>query len=257
VYLTIACRTFAFMNPKSSVEVLIQRDRLWVALGLVTAIGLAWTYLLRESAAMTAVAAEAQVHAAMGMTAMTMRTWGVSDWFALFAMWTVMMVGMMLPSAAPVILLVLGAYRLRREASARAAAFAFVCGYLLVWTAFSAVAALGQFALHRAAVLSMEMRLYSATVSGVILLIAGAYQWLPLKNRCLVHCQTPLAFLTQHWRRRFSSFLTSDRVRRLSRCLRLLCRRRRIAQLTPQDLADIGLRQLVAKLHVLRFLVRR
>jgi predicted metal-binding membrane protein len=188
------------MNPKSSVEVLIQRDRLWLALGLVTAIGLAWTYLLREAAAMNAMAAEARMHAAMGMAAMTMRTWGVSDWFALFVMWAVMMVGMMLPSAAPVILLVLGAYRLRHETYARAAAFAFVSGYLLVWTAFSAIAALGQFVLHRTAVLSTEMRLYSATVSGVILLIAGVYQWLPLKNRCLAHCQTPLAFLTQHWR---------------------------------------------------------
>ena len=189
------------MNPKSPVEVLLQRDRLWVALGLVTAIGLAWAYLLREAAAMNAMAAEARMHAAMGMAAMTMRTWGVSDWFALFAMWAVMMAGMMLPSAAPVILLVLGAYRLRYETYARAAAFAFVFGYLLVWTAFSAIAALGQFVLHRTAVLSAEMRLYSATVSGVILLIAGVYQWLPLKNRCLVHCQTPLAFVTQHWRR--------------------------------------------------------
>jgi predicted metal-binding membrane protein len=188
------------MNPKSSVEALIQRDRLWVALGLVTAIGLAWMYLLREAAAMNAMAAEARLHAAMGMAAMTMRTWGAADWFALFVMWGVMMMGMMLPSAAPVILLVLSAYRLRHEAYARAAAFAFVCGYLLVWTAFSAIAALGQFALHRAAVLSAEMRLYSATVSGVILLIAGVYQWLPLKDRCLAHCQTPLAFLTRHWR---------------------------------------------------------
>ena len=188
------------MNPKSSVDVLIQRDRLWVALGLVTAIGVAWIYLLREAAAMNAMAAEARTHAAMGMGAMTMRTWGGSDWFALFVMWAVMMVGMMLPSAAPVILLVLGAYRLRHETYARAAAFAFVFGYLLMWTAFSAIAAVGQFVLHRTAVLSAEMRLYSAPVAGVILVIAGVYQWLPLKNRCLVHCQTPLAFLTQHWR---------------------------------------------------------
>lgn len=201
MYLTIAFGIQAVMNPKSSVELLIQRDRLWVALGLITAIGLAWTYLIREAAAMNTMAAEARMHAAMGMAAMTMRTWGASDWLALFVMWAVMMMGMMLPSAAPVILLVLGAYRLRHEASPRAAAFAFLCGYLLVWTAFSAVAATGQFALHRAAVLNAEMRLYSAALSGVILLIAGIYQWLPLKDRCLVHCQSPLAFLTQHWRR--------------------------------------------------------
>src|SRR6185436_15921591 len=69
-----------------------------------------------------------------------------------------------------------------------------------VWTSFSAVAALGQLALHRAALLNADMRLHSALVSGVLLLMAGVYEWLPVKNRCLVQCQAPLAFLTQHWR---------------------------------------------------------
>lgn len=188
------------MNSKTSIEVLVQRDRLWIALGLVAAIVLAWVYLLREATAMDASAAEAQMHAAMGMAGINMRAWDASDWVALFVMWAVMMAGMMLPSAAPVIILVLGAYRLRGDARARMAAVAFIGGYLVVWTSFSAAAALGQLALHRAALLSDDMRLHSAIVSGVLLLIAGAYQWLPVKNRCLVQCQAPLAFLTQHWR---------------------------------------------------------
>jgi predicted metal-binding membrane protein len=188
------------MNERSSIEAVVRHDRLLVTVALAAAIGLAWVYLLREAAAMNTMAAEARMHAAMGMATMTMRTWGVSDWLALFFMWAVMMMGMMLPSAAPVILLVLGAYRRRQEMHARAAAVAFVGGYLLVWTLYSAVASLGQLALHRAAVLNEEMRLYSATVSGVILLIAGVYQWLPLKNACLARCQTPLGFLTRHWR---------------------------------------------------------
>ena len=188
------------MNQKSSIELLIQRDRLWIALGLVTAILLAWFYLLREAAAMNAMAAEARMHAAMGMTGMNMRAWDASDWFALFVMWSVMMVGMMLPSATPVILLVLGAYRLRRDGQARGAAMAFIGGYLVVWTTFSAAAALGQLELHRAAVLSEDMRLHSAVVSGVLLVLAGVYEWVPFKNHCLVQCQAPLAFLSQHWR---------------------------------------------------------
>ena len=184
----------------ASIERLIRRDRLWVALGLVVTITLAWLYLLREAAAMNTMAAEARQHAAMGMAGMNMRAWDGSDWASLFGMWSVMMVAMMLPSAAPVILLVLGAYRLRRDAQARAAAVMFVGGYVLVWTAFSAIAASGQIALHRAAVLSEEMRLRSAALSGVILLLAGVYQWLPFKSQCLIRCQAPLAFLTQHWR---------------------------------------------------------
>ena len=186
------------MTQKSSIELLIQRDRLWIALGLVSAILLAWVYLLRESAAMDVM--EKQMRAAMGVAHMSMRTWSAGDWLGLFAMWAVMMVGMMLPSAAPVIMLVLGAYRLRGQSKAPLAAVAFIGGYAIVWTTFSAVAALAQFALHRSALLSDDMRLHSAAVSGMLLLIAGVYQWLPIKNRCLVHCQAPLAFLTQRWR---------------------------------------------------------
>jgi len=180
------------VSSKSSIELLIQRDRLWVSLGLVAAIVFAWTYLLRESAVMDAMA--------VGMPGMNMRTWHASDWISLFIMWAVMMVAMMLPSAAPVIMLVLGAYRLRSDERARAASVAFIGGYLAIWTSFSAAAALGQLELHRTALLSDGMRLHSTVVAGVLLLIAGAYQWLPVKNRCLVACQAPLAFLTQHWR---------------------------------------------------------
>ena len=49
------------------------------------------------------------------------------------------------------------------------------------------------------ALLDDDMSLRSAAVSGVVLLIVGIYQWLPFKNRCLTHCQSPLPFLT-HWR---------------------------------------------------------
>ena len=188
------------MRQKSSIELLIQRDRLWIVLGLVTAIALAWWYLLREAAAMSAMTEEARRHAAMGMAGMNMRAWDVSDWFALFVMWSVMMVGMMLPSATPVIMLVLGFYRLRRESRGPVAAVAFIGGYLVVWTTFSAAAALGQIVLHRTAVLSADMQLHSAAVSGVLLVLAGVYEWVPFKNQCLVQCRAPLAFLSQRWR---------------------------------------------------------
>ena len=188
------------MNPKSSIELLIQKDRIWISLAIFTAVALAWVYLLREAAVMNAAATEARMHAAMGMAGMTMRPWNASDWLGLFVMWMAMMVGMMLPSAAAVILLVLGAYRLRGDSQARLASIAFMGGYLLVWAGFSAFASLGQLALHRAALLSDDMRLHSTALSGAILLIAGVYQWVPFKDRCLVNCQAPLAFLTRFWR---------------------------------------------------------
>ena len=81
----------------ASIERLIRRDRLLIAIGLAVTIGLAWVYLLREASAMEAMADEARRHAAMGMAGMNMRAWGAADWAALFVMWTVMMIGMMLP----------------------------------------------------------------------------------------------------------------------------------------------------------------
>src|SRR6476469_6321974 len=114
-------------------EQLMRRDRLLMAFGLAATTLLAWVYLLRATASM---AAEAQMHAAMGMADMTM--WGASDWLGLFVMWTVMMVAMMLPSAAPMILLVLAVYRRRGDAQARIASVMFVTGYVLAWTLFSA-----------------------------------------------------------------------------------------------------------------------
>jgi predicted metal-binding membrane protein len=179
-------------------EELIRRDRLLMAIGLTVTTVLAWIYLLRATAAMNAMAAEARVHAAMGMA--DMRMWGTSDWLGLFVMWAIMMVAMMLPSAAPMILLVLGVYRRRGDEQARVAAVMFVAGYIVAWTAFSALAATLQIALHRTTLLAADMRFSSAAISGMVLIVAGVYQWLPIKNVCLTHCQSPMRFLSEHWR---------------------------------------------------------
>ena len=169
-----------------------------MVLGLAATIALAWIYLVRAAASMNGMTAEAQMHAAMGMA--DMRAWGLGDWFGLFVMWDVMMAAMMLPSAAPVIVLVLGVYRRRADRQARSAAVTFVLGYLLAWTGFSVAASAAQLGLHRAALLAPDMSLASPVVSGVILLAVGVYQWLPLKSTCLTHCQSPFGFITQHWR---------------------------------------------------------
>jgi len=185
-------------DERWGIERLIRRERAMVAAGLAIIALLAWVYLLRTAAAMDAMATEADMHAAMGMA--DMRGWGLADWLALFVMWAVMMVAMMLPSAAPVILLVLGAYRRRGNRRAWMSAVAFVTGYLIAWTAFSAVAAGAQVGLHRAALLDANMVTRSTVLAGAILLAAGLYQLLPIKAACLTHCQSPLGFLTAHWR---------------------------------------------------------
>ena len=149
------------------------------------------------AAGMRATAMEADMHAAMGMP--QMGSWGLTELTLLFVMWAVMMIGMMLPSAAPIILLVAATYR-RRGPDARPAAAAFLGGYVLAWTAFSGGAATLQLLLHRAALLSDGMVAKSTWLGSGILIAAGLYQWLPIKTACLRHCRSPMGFITAEWR---------------------------------------------------------
>lgn len=189
--------TSATVAASSALERIIRRDRLIVTLGLLAVLTLSWIYLVIESAGMRSMLSEAEMHAAMGMT--EMQSWP-RELVALFVMWTVMMVGMMLPSAAPLILLILGVYRRRDDRHTRLNSILFVGGYLLAWTLFSLAAASGQIALHRAALLSPDMAAKSGVLSAAILIITGIYQLLPIKNSCLAHCRSPLSFLNHHWR---------------------------------------------------------
>jgi len=126
--------------------------------------------------------------------------WGATDVFFTFTMWAVMMVGMMSPSAAPVLLLFAATHARRAERGVRAAVPMFGLGYIMVWVGFSLCATLAQWALHQAALLSPGMAAASPRLAGALLIAAGAYQLTPFKRACLRHCQTPLGFLMSHWR---------------------------------------------------------
>jgi predicted metal-binding membrane protein len=182
----------------AGLERLVRRDRILAGTALAAITLLSWVYLIRMTAGMHAAGVEADMHAAMGMPEMA--AWGPAQVIALFLMWTVMMAGMMLPSAAPIILLVTGTYRRRGGSDARVAAVAFTAGYLAAWTGFSAVAALLQAALHAAALMSSTMVSQSTVLSGAIFVAAGLYQWTPFKHACLAHCRSPWHFLAREWR---------------------------------------------------------
>lgn len=126
--------------------------------------------------------------------------WTAGDVFFTFAMWVVMMVGMMAGTAAPVLLLFAAAHRGRGQRRMRPAVLMFGLGYLTVWVGFSACAALAQWALHQTAMLSPAMAASSPFLAGAILMGAGAYQLTPWKGACLTQCRSPLGFLMTHWR---------------------------------------------------------
>jgi predicted metal-binding membrane protein len=119
----------------------------------------------------------------------------------MFLMWAVMMVAMMVPTAAPMILIFANVNRKRQEQERPYVPTAvFLSGYLLVWTGFSVLATLAQWGLHEAALLSPMMVSTSSILGGILLLAAGIFQWTPLKYACLKHCRSPLSFLMTDWR---------------------------------------------------------
>jgi predicted metal-binding membrane protein len=175
-------------------ERLLRRDRAVGAVALLALTAIAWVSLLRMRSGMSP--AEGADMAMGGMHA-----WSALELLLLFLMWVTMMVAMMLPSAAPMILLVATVQRRRREHASPAPPTAiFAAGYLVLWTLFSAAAALTQWGLHQAALLSPAMASTSPVLGGLLLVTAGVYQWLPLKSACLSHCRSPLGFLGSEWR---------------------------------------------------------
>jgi predicted metal-binding membrane protein len=130
--------------------------------------------------------------------------WSLGAWALIIAMWWIMMIAMMTPSAAPTVLLYA---RVHRHAATQDAAQdklaptgAFAAGYLLVWLGFAVAAALAHWALERVGLVSAMMGSESRWLSAGVLIAAGLYQLSPLKGVCLSHCRAPASFLSQHWR---------------------------------------------------------
>jgi len=153
-------------------------DRIIVGGGLSVLALLAWLYTIQASTDMRFMGAE----------------------YA-FWMWAVMMVAMMTPSAAPV---VFALSRISRSRAGSQTVFgvtgAFLLGYLALWIAFSAMAAVAQAVLSRASLLSSMGVSTSSDLSAALLLTAGFYQFSPWKYKCLSKCRAPMGFLLTEWR---------------------------------------------------------
>jgi predicted metal-binding membrane protein len=112
-------------------------------------------------------------------------------------MWSVMMAAMMLPSAAPAILLY-GRVAAQRPGTV-APSSQFLAGYLLAWGGFSLAAAGAQVAATTTGLLDRMTLSASSTTGAVLWIAAGLYQLTPLKRACLAQCRSPAAFFARHW----------------------------------------------------------
>jgi predicted metal-binding membrane protein len=180
---------------------LLRRSDRWVlAAGLAAIIVLAWIWLL-AGAGMEMSAVEMTSMSGMDGWLMQPAVWTPAYAVLIFAMWWVMMVAMMLPSALPMLLLFA---RVHRKANPTGApwipAALFTAGYLLAWGGFSMAATALQWTLESARWLSPMLETTNHWLGAGILVAAGLWQLTPLKARCLGHCRTPLSFLVGHWR---------------------------------------------------------
>jgi predicted metal-binding membrane protein len=182
--------------PPVAVVTVPRRDRIVIASCIALVSVLAWAYLVHRASEM----ASAQPWPMSGMAmAMMSAPWLPADFAFTFLMWAVMMIGMMAPTALPVLLVFAAPHRQRVGRGVPSIVLVFALGYLTIWLGFSLLATLAQWALSRGALLSPGMTVVPQ-LGGALLVMAGAYQLSPVKGACLEHCRAPISFLMSHWR---------------------------------------------------------
>jgi predicted metal-binding membrane protein len=190
---------------RSVTERLLARDRAITGGGLALLTLLSWMWVVTgagtgmSTIAMTTFRFPPPVVDGMAMA------WSPGYAVIMVMMWWVMMIAMMIPSAAPMILLY---GRVARHAQNKGQmapgalpTHIFVLGYLAAWLGFSALATATQWGFEKVGLVhQMLMWSTSSTLTGLLLIAAGAYQLTPLKTACLEHCRSPAAWLSWHWR---------------------------------------------------------
>ncbi len=154
---------------------------------------LSWLYVYRQMGPMQGMADIAMPVA--------YTPWTAADFALNMAIWWAMMPGMMLPSAAPMILTFATINRHKRQ---RGQPFVptmiFTSGYLIAWGLFGVFATLANWGLERAALISPMTGRLTPLLGAVVVIATGIFQLTPLKSMCLRHCRSPFAFVLNHWR---------------------------------------------------------
>jgi predicted metal-binding membrane protein len=127
--------------------------------------------------------------------------WSVGIAVSTSVMWIVMMLAMMLPSMAPVMSVYAGlAAKEHRGAILALRILSFFGGYFALWAAVSVALAFVQLGLRDSAYFTLGGTQATPLAAGGLLIAAGVYQMTPIKDLCLEHCRSPMAFLLSHWR---------------------------------------------------------
>ena len=166
------------------------RERKLILALLLILAAASWTLLIWQSTAMNSQAMGMGMGLTIGMSAVLF-----------IAIWVVMMIAMMFPTAAPMILMFTSVYAgKKRQKQAFVPTWVFVSAYLLIWTLFGLVAYPLALLAERLGGQSMWLMNNAPRIGGVLLVVAGLYQLSPLKHICLSKCRTPLQFILGSWR---------------------------------------------------------
>ena len=185
------------LQTHNTLAPLSHKDKSIVYIGVIAVMLVSWLYLLNM----------AEQHSRMDMSMMSMPQSDLGygstlyDFLILFLMWSVMMTAMMLPGILPATT-IFAAFNQRKKAHAKpyVRTYIFVMAYLSAWIACSVLFALTQSSLSTAGVLDSAMKTNNSLLSGGILILAGIYQWTPLKEACLRQCRSPFGFFIARWR---------------------------------------------------------
>jgi predicted metal-binding membrane protein len=169
---------------------LARRDHVIIVVALGALAALSWLYMYRLAGQMDDMAMPA-----------AFSPWTAADFALNFAIWWVMMPGMMLPSATPMILTFATVNRRKRvRGQPFVPTSVFTAGYLIAWGLFGIVAALADWGLEQAALVSPVTQGLSPRLGAALIIMAGLYQLTPLKYACLTNCRSPFDFVLNHWR---------------------------------------------------------
>lgn len=168
-----------------------QRDRWAFLIALAGLLVICWLYLIDMSRNMSGM-----------REVMGAGTWSGADWLKMMAMWAIMMIAMMVPTAIRAILVFqrIGEQALSRGGN-RVSPWWFTLGYIIIWSSFGIAATTLQWALDEAMMLSPMLIATSWYLGALLLLLAGVWQISPWKQACLKQCQSPAMFIARHFRR--------------------------------------------------------
>lgn len=111
--------------------------------------------------------------------------------------WTLMTIAMMLPTSIP--LVALFHTMVRRRTDATRLVLLVIAGYLCIWALFGLAVYLADWGLHEAIEGIRWLETNAWLIGTATLILAGLYQFTPLKYHCLDKCRSPLMFIMEHW----------------------------------------------------------